>query len=482
MPNYRPVTESIGAGPSNIDVDYEVGTAVSLSYPVGTYDPNTSAYINVGTATANSNYRNKRYYLLPGSTFRQTWKVPDGTAIDPCDSSGQTWYVDNYSDPTDRIVYLAEDLTEELDNNYTGCCFDENGNQVDEPSLNQARVTDITLEGLQFDTYGKILTASGIEYKNGCTTVAAASVVRSETFTVTFNSMTPNIASSAPYLDDDVTVTLERSDGTSVTATSSTGTVTLSATAPQTITIKIGGEFGKKLFPEETWEYYYEKNSEFTANPNHLNFEIDVPERGQDPNDFVEPYRIDKDNNSGQNLNDVSQEVPTGVSLLKFEGDRTDRSAGTSLRDADGNPEGTEDYDSSTATLSRAGHRDIVFNFTVTSSIPALTTTAWAIGTPLATGSYCTNGGSTYYVELGGTPSTGNPGAGIPADVGPSGTSFFIDNSGMRYRYIPPEGLVTTAGAGSWSTTLYVMNDYRIGQERFNELLDAAEARREPKQ
>ena len=478
MPNYRPVTESIGAGPSNIDVDYEVGTAVSLSYPVGTYDPNTSAYINVGTATANSNYRNKRYYLLPGSTFRQTWKVPDGTAIDPCDSSGQTWYVDNYSDPTDRIVYLAEDLTEELDNNYTGCCFDENGNQVDEPSLNQARVTDITLEGLQFDTYGKILTASGIEYKNGCTTVAAASVVRSETFTVTFNSMTPNIASSAPYLDDDVTVTLERSDGTSVTATSSTGTVTLSATAPQTIKIKIGGEFGKKLFPEETWEYYYEKNSEFTANPDHQNFEVSYDARKPNPNDFIEPYRIDKDNNSGA-INDLSTEVPTGVSLLKYEGDVTDRTAGTSLRDADGNPEGTPDYDSSTASTTRKGHRDVQFRFSVTSSIPALTTTAWALLTPLATGSYCTNGGSTYYVELGGTPSTGSPPNGIPADVGPSGTSFFIDNSGMRYRYIPPQGLVTSFGAGTqYDMILYLMNDYLIGQARFEELIDAADARR----
>ena len=462
MPNYRPVTESIGAGPSNIDVDYEVGTAVSLSYPVGTYDPNTLSYTNVGTATASSNYRNKRYYLLPGSTFRQTWKVPDGVSIDSCDSSGQTWYVDSYSDPNDRIVYLGQDLTESLQGEYTGCCFDENGNQVPEPSLNQQRVTDITLEGIQFDTYGKILTASGIEYKNGCTVVAGASVVRSETFTVTFNSMVPNIASSAPYLDDDVTVTLERSDGTTVVATSSSGTVTMSAVAPQTITIKIGGEFGKKLFPEETWEYYYEKNSEYTANPDHLNFEIDVPERGADPNDYFEPYRIDKDNNSGS-LNDLSQEVPSGVSLLGFESDITERSAGT-------NPiEGS---------TSRAGHRDIVFNFTVTSSIPALNTIAWALFTPIPTGSYCTNGGSTYYVESGGTPSTGSPGAGIPADVGPSGTGFFIDNSGMRYRYIPPEGTVTTAGAGSWSTTLYVMNDYRIGATRFQELLDEATARR----
>ena len=72
-----------------------------------------------------------------------------------------------------------------------------------------------------------------------------ASTVRSETFTVTFNSMVPNIADNAPYLDDDNTVTLERSDGSSVTATSSTGTVTMSAVAPQTITIKFEGSLEK---------------------------------------------------------------------------------------------------------------------------------------------------------------------------------------------------------------------------------------------
>lgn len=479
MPNYRPVTESIGAGSTSIDVDYEVGSAVSLSYPVGTYDANTSSYINVGTATDSSNYRSKRYYLLPGSTYRQIWKLPDGVTIDSCDSSGTTWYVDSYSDGADRIVYLAEDLTASLNGEYTGCCFDADGNFYAEPSLNQKRVQNITLEGLQFDTYGKINTAGGIEYKNGCTTVSMASIIRSETFTVTFNSMSPNIAGSAPYLDDDVTVTLERSDGTTVIATSSSGTVTMSAVAPQTITIKIGGEFGKKLFPEETWEYYYEKNSEYTANPDHENFEIDIPERGSDPNEFIEPYRIDKDNNTGNNLNDFSQEVPTGVSLLGFKSDLTERIAGS-------NP------DPDTGSLSRAGHRDVIFNFTVTSSIPAVSTTPWSLTTPLVTGSYCTNGGSTYYVELGGTPGQGTAGtpgdptatppvpptSGTPADVGPSGTGFFTDNSGMRYRYIPPEGLVTTAGAGSWSTTLYVMNDYRIGAARFGELLDEAEARR----
>jgi hypothetical protein len=79
-------------------------------------------------------------------------------------------------------------------------------------------------------------------------------------------------------------------------------------------------------------------------------------------------------------------------------------------------------------------------------------------------------------VESGGTPGTVAGGGGT--DVGPSGTGFFIDATGMRYRYIPPEGTVTTAGAGTWSTTLYVMNDYRIGAARFQELLGQATARR----
>ena len=41
MPNYKPVVESIGAGPSNIDVAYEIGTEVPLAYPSGTFDLNS---------------------------------------------------------------------------------------------------------------------------------------------------------------------------------------------------------------------------------------------------------------------------------------------------------------------------------------------------------------------------------------------------------------------------------------------------------
>jgi len=518
MPNYSDYVESVGTGASQIDVAYVITeSSEQVAYPVGTYDATATppGYV-VGTATGRlqgyTAYNN--WEGFPGGGFRQYTKVPNAVTIDPCDSSGQTWYVSGYSDPQDRIVYLGDNLRDKLTNNYTGCCFDENGNQVSEPSLNQARTMDIVLEGLQFDIYGKFTYASmpSNYYKNGCTPVPLASILRSETFTVTFESMTPNIASTAPYLDDDVTVTLQRSDGTSVTATSSTGTVTMTATAPQTIKIKIGGQFGKKLFPEETWEYYYEKNSEYTANADHLNFEVDVPERGPDPNEFIDAYRIDKDNNSG-NINDLSIEVPTGVSLLRYEGDITNREAGSSARDADGNnafipdlEDGTlipnPEFDASTSTTSRAGHRDVKFRFSITSTIPSLasvaTVTDWSTvildATNIPTGTYVTSGGSTYYVELGGVPQSGSPGdpgdpnavPPIPPtdpvadDSGPSGTGFYIDSaSGMRYRYIPPQGLVTSWGAGTeYDMILYLMNDYRVGQERFVEIMDAAEARR----
>jgi len=478
MPNYKPVIETIGVGQTALDVAYEIGDEVSLSYPVGTYDANTETYSPQGT-TNSSSYEKDRYYTIPSSTYRQTWKLPTKVEETPCSTNTNLeFYVSEYSDAADRIVYLNDDLQQSLNAEYTGCCFDENGNFVAEPSLNQKRVTDIILEGIEIDKYGKINTDSGIVYLNGCSNVSMDTIIRTETFTVTFNSMVPNIGSSAPYLDDDVTVTFERSDGSSVTATSSTGTLSMSATAPQTITIKFGGKFGRKLFPEETWEYYYEKNSGFIPNPDHLNYEIDFNERKPDPNERFEPYRINKDNNSGS-IVDLSLEIPNDSILFGYGGDITNRSAGT-------NP-----IDGST---SRAGHRDIVFNFSVTSTISAFpATTVWAIGTPLSTGSYCTNGSNTYYVEFGGTPSSGTPGtpgdplatppvpptSGTPADSGPSGTGFFIDESGMRYRYIPPTGLITTAGAGDFSTTLYAMNDYAGSQKIFEDRLDTNSTRRE---
>ena len=121
---------------------------------------------------------------------------------------------------------------------------------------------------------------------------------------------------------------------------------------------------------------------------------------------------------------------------------------------------------------------DVVLNFTVTSTIPSLNAVAWAIGLSLTAGSYVTNGGNTYRVEVGGIVSAGFPPTILP-DVGPSGTAFFVDTSGITYRYVPTNiANLTSYGAGSWSTTLYVMNDQRIGAELFEDILDAQGVRR----
>lgn len=128
----------------------------------------------------------------------------------------------------------------------------------------------------------------------------------------------------------------------------------------------------------------------------------------------------------------------------------------------------------------------------MTSSVPAITYVTWGIGVSLSVGDYVLMGGSTYHVDVGGTVSGGTAGTpgdptavppvpstpSTPADTGPSGSGFFVDESGITYRYIPPEGVLTSIGAGTWSTIIYVMNDYLPGQTRFEELLDAAEARR----
>ena len=105
MPNYSEYVESVGTGASQIDVKYEITDNVTtVSYPNGTYDSNTSSYINVGTASG-------KLRGYSGSDFRQFVKVPNAVTIDPCDSSGQTWYVSGYSNETDRIAVSYTHLT-----------------------------------------------------------------------------------------------------------------------------------------------------------------------------------------------------------------------------------------------------------------------------------------------------------------------------------------------------------------------------------
>ena len=555
MPYYRPAKESISSPSSDISIDVEYpiddGNIESGVFPVKIGVP-PSAVIS---STSGSRFDSAPKPILrgiPTVTFRQTQKLPTSFSSDPCNEF--KFYVDGYSGERDRIVYTGEELSESLNAEYTGCCYkpaeDPNDPPVfyQEPNLGQKRSLDMRLEAIGYDTYGKPHWASQpnkfyhIDCVNGSELVGP--IVRSETFTLTFNKMEPQIRIPVPHMDDDFVITMKNSNGTTVVIDKDTvGTQSISCTYPETITIKLSGSFSKKLFADETWEYYFEKFDPFTGEPKeytiipeHLPIELPttfertfdevqeltpevithdgtgeygdlIPNTGTEniviqsdsitegdfttriatssidkelpfnPNDFIDAFRIDQENKSGTGtgsdnvVRDLSQEVPEGSRILRYESDRTPREAGTTLLDSENRGVDDPDYDPSTGSTIRPGHQDVTLHFTVTSSIPPITSSAWTLGAAYTAGSYVTNGGNLYRVEVGGVVGTGPT---PPADVGPSGTSFFTDNSGIEYRYIPSNiANLTSYGAGDWTTTLYVMNDERIGLARLQELLDA---------
>jgi len=510
MPHYKQYVEDFTSPGSDISIkvryDVDNGNVETDVYPV-VLQPGPPI---VAGSTNGDKYDNVIVRGIPSGTFRQTIKLPTSFSSDPCDEV--KFVVSGYSGERDRIVYLGDDLRENLNNNYGGCCFDENGNYVEEPKLEQRRTMDIKLEAIGFDVYGKPTwnSQNSNYYFIDCTNgyEAVGSIVRSETFTITFNGMSPEIRPDAPYLDDDIIVKLVNSNGTEVSADKdSTSPISMTATYPETVTIKVFGSFGKKLFPDEAWEYYFEKYDpvtgeayDYTPVPEHLSIDIEVGgdrsgtyDDGEgnsvpftetkifpkDPNDFVDAYRIDQNNKSGIGTNeivrDLSEEVPEGVYMLAYEADTTEREAGTTLRDSEGRGEDDPDFDPSTADTIRENHIDVVLSFSVTSSIPPIVKTAWALGSTYAAGDYVTNGGNIYHVDVGGTT---NLGPTPPADVGPSGTGFFVDNSGITYRYVPSFADTTSFGAGDWTTTMYVINDQQIGYARFQELVDAEPTKR----
>jgi len=495
MPYYSQYIEAFGSPSSNITIDvvYDIdnGNTVTGVFPL------TTGTFTTGVLRG-----------IPGNSFRQQWKLPIEFEQDECDET--KFNVSGYSNLEDRIVYIGEDLSESLNGEYTGCCFDENGNFVAEPSLGQERVIDITLKSIGFDAFGKPYWQGKESYKDGCISVSSSAITREETFTIEFTGMTPSIQGGLG-IDDDITVTLRNSNGSSVVADKdSVSSISMTAVYPETVTIEIRGEFSKKLFPYDTWEYYYNKDDEYTPVSGHLPIEIDInsprafdevqesesevildndgnvvqqsatitsseyntniatstieKELPEDPNDYFDAYRIDQDNKNGVGLvRDLSLEIPSGVNILRYEQDTN------------------EDI-------------DVLFNFNVTSSIPALTTRPWSIGMGVVVaGEYITNGGSVYHVDVGGTVQAGTPGTpgdpladppippteGTPSDSGPSGTGFTTEPSGIVYRYVPDLANVSSYGAGTWSTTMYIMNDQRIGFERFQEILDASPARRD---
>lgn len=580
MPYYKPTVETIGGGGGGvtIDVEYPIddGNVESGTFSIIGPAPagSTVPYAQVGFSSGSRFDSAPKPVLrgIPTNTFRQVEYLPIDYSTDPCDEF--SFYVTEYSEARDRIVYTGENLEESLNAEYTGCCYKPGPNEGDppvqysEPNLGQKRTLDMTLESIGWDASGLATWASQPSdfYHMDCILGAATvgAIVRSETFTVTFNKMEPQIRIAAPHMDDDFVVTMTNSNGTVVTIDKDTvGAQSITCTYPETVTISLSGQFSKKLFADETWEYYFEKFDpitgdpySYTINPDHLAFDLDtsfertfdevqetspavithdgtdplygdlIPNTGSeniviqsdsitsddfttrtatsditkelpfDPNDFIDAFRINQENKSGIGTGsgnvvpDLSVEIPSGSKILKYESDRTPRTAGLAVLDADGNTEkivdpndpgryiNNPDFDSSTASTTRPGHQDITLHFTVTSSVSPAggTPVPWSLTPPLpgyAVGDLVTRGGNTYTVLTPGMPSLGSPPAGIPPDTGPSGTGLFTDNGGMQYNYVPYNIVgLSSYGAGDFTTTLYVMNDELLGFARLQELLD----------
>lgn len=488
MPYFKQYKEEIGSGPFGIDVIYDI----SNESETGTFPTGTAAQPG-GTITAT-------IFDAPSVPFRQQWKLPTEFAVDPYNDT--KFNVTDYSEPVDRILYTGDDLSEPLNNNYGGCCFDENGDPIEEPKLDQKRVMDITLEAIGWDAYGRPTWASqNANYyfydSFGSKVIEPVGpVVRSETFTVTLDEFFPKVLETSPYIDDDITVEFLRSDGLSVICSKDNMVnISMTATYPETIKIKIRGNYTKYLFPYDTWEYYFEKIDpdtgdvqSYTPVEGHLKIEVPtqstrtfdevqetepdviVDDDGNvtqsqgtitldqyndniivnelpkdlpyDPNDFIDAYRIDQDNKNGTGtfgiVLDLSQEIPADYDgILQYIQDPTN-------------------------------DKDVSYTFTTTSTIPPLTILTWTLGAGYSAGDYVSNGGNLYHVDVGGVVGTGPT---PPADVGPSGTGFFVDNSGIEYRYIPINLVnFTSFGAGTWQTVKYVMNNYLLGLERYEEL------------
>lgn len=536
MPQYRQYIENFSSPASDIDVkvyyDVDKGNVETGIYPV--------SETPVVTYTTGDIFENPILRGKPETTFRQQEKLPNEFKIRKCTSveTNAKFDVKNYSNKIDRLVYIGQDIKTSLNNGYTGCCFKPGENEGDppvfyeEPSLDQKRVMDLKLAAIGYDQFGFVTWDNQRPYATqfgGAYACPVESplipagtpeeyipgpVVRSETFTLEFLGITPQIRDEQPYLDDDLTVKLVKNDAAGneldeIVATSSTiGSISMTATYPETITIRIRGEYSKKLFPNETWQYYFIKKDEngndvpFTPVPGHLAVEfpiettrpydaensiedlidedddstitltefndntatsLDVKTLPFDPNERYALYQVDQQNKNGVGIvRDLSQEIPSNGIVYKYFQDTTTQTT-------------------------------VKFNFNVTSSIPPITIVTWALGATITAGDYVSFGGELWIaltsgVVFEGTPPTpGDPNAeppvpgdpGEPADVGPTlqedlSGLFFTDNGGLRYRYVPSNIVNRTSyGEGEWSTTMYVLNDATIGLERFTELVEA---------
>ena len=398
--------------------------------------------------------------------------------------------ITGYTTATDRYVYYDDDLT-----------------QADEAGF--VRWLDVRFDTLGFDIDGRpdwysqpndYYTSQGTSTgKNP----ALLTIEREETITVTFDSFSPNILENTPFIDEDIVVQLIKRNGSGTVISTTTcdknnlSNISVSATYPDTITIHVEGNYTRLLFPNEEWDYYFDKNEDYTVIPQHLsidfpneqkrfnnssilNAEGELPTfvtdtqfenailnldastveikaqfeesiiiiKPQDADDKFDAYRIRQGNSSQTAINgnvlDLSLEFPSDAFILRY------------LQDP-------------------VTNRDITYTFTVTSSIPAWNSSPWTIGS-YTVGSYVTSGGNLYRVVVAGA-----------SDTAPTGTGNFQGTSGEPpvatgavFRYVPDMG-GTEYGAATVQIRQNVINNYLSGAERYGTIIAALPSRREAK-
>ena len=500
MPYYGPQYERMGESGADAKLfeEYKFGTKVTETFLDSTSTPTLPSGFDVSL------------YDLPTSAFKQQIKFGDkGYITYPGGSDAYNWQSqkENPLPPADRIIYINESIGEK-----------------DDTGLD--KWIEITLEALGADAEGKPDWASrGTRPSRPDPTYdppanPLGAIVETETFTVTFEEFTPNVLGTAPYIDEDIRVIFIHSNGTEVECNSTNlSQISMTATYPETIKIKVRGKYTKWLFPYDTWEYYYERTDDagnpavYTPNPDHQPFLIesedqrtydesvegipastimnevesqslsvidfgDVPSAQEgtmtsaeglvgdstvglpnypgrqevtetskklqiDPNEFVDAYRITQEYKSGTGpfgvIKDLSVEVPFGVNILKYDQDPI-----TDL--------------------------DVTYRFSVTSVVTGgPNSIEYAVGTSVVAGDVVYVGDVSWIVLVGGFIFANDP---------PSGNTYYTDANSIEFQY-RPSMLGTSFGAGEFEITQNVMNDYKLGLDRYEEVLEERGLRRD---
>lgn len=489
-----------------IYVLYEIGDEGSdINFPAQWIDPQVQPPVSPPPGYSEHKANLKDYV---GGVYRIQQKVPTNFTQDEIEFMNvdtfvsQDFSANEYSTPNDRVIAYGDDLA---------------GNN----EIGFGRWLDVRLDciGLDIDGrpdwYSQINSYYTSQNSNGSTIdPQLLTIEKAETVTVTFDDFDPPILGTSPNIDQDLIVQLIKKNGNGnitqvVTCDKdNVSNISISATYPETITIHVEGNYTRLLFPNETWTYAFDKNSEYTIIPEHLPVVIenegprlfdpsleltstDVTDEleeftvgsetgneitieyfsatkinelaaasnaikvlPEDPNEVFDAYQIDQTHSNQSRINgivfDLSQEFPTDAEILKYNQDPVI-------------------------------DRDVTYTFTVTSSMPAWNSSPWAPGT-YAVGDYVTNGGNLYRVILGGTATTGTgPPTGTTnyrgtvtvKDVGPV-------PSGPVYRYIP-DPIGSGFGAATIKLRQNVLNNYINGQVRYSEIIDSRPTRRDPK-